>query len=168
MAAGEKIIGIDLGTTNSVVAVMEGGEAKVIPNPEGNRLTSSVVASAADCNGNGVEDGEDIRNASSEDCNVDAIPQNVVAINNNISKIDADAVSNASILRNIVVTLGQFLLHPDGARHSIHDTRELDQESVAGRLDDAATMLRYLGVDDLVTVRLLARNGALFIQPDEP
>ena len=44
MAQGEKIIGIDLGTTNSVVAVMEGSEAKVIPNPEGNRLTPSVVA----------------------------------------------------------------------------------------------------------------------------
>jgi len=44
MARGEKIIGIDLGTTNSVVAVMEGKEAKVIPNPEGNRLTPSVVA----------------------------------------------------------------------------------------------------------------------------
>ena len=44
MAQGEKIIGIDLGTTNSVVAVMEGKEAKVIPNPEGNRLTPSVVA----------------------------------------------------------------------------------------------------------------------------
>src|SRR4051812_17993876 len=44
MAAGEKIIGIDLGTTNSVVAVMEGREAKVIPNAEGNRLTPSVVA----------------------------------------------------------------------------------------------------------------------------
>ena len=42
--ASEKIIGIDLGTTNSVVAVMEGKEAKVIPNPEGNRLTPSVVA----------------------------------------------------------------------------------------------------------------------------
>jgi molecular chaperone DnaK len=39
-----KIIGIDLGTTNSVVAVMEGGEPKVIPNKEGNRLTASVVA----------------------------------------------------------------------------------------------------------------------------
>ena len=39
-----KIIGIDLGTTNSVVAVMEGGEAKVITNPEGSRLTPSVVA----------------------------------------------------------------------------------------------------------------------------
>ncbi len=44
MAQGEKIIGIDLGTTNSVVAVMEGSDPKVIPNPEGNRLTSSVVA----------------------------------------------------------------------------------------------------------------------------
>ena len=44
MASGEKIIGIDLGTTNSVVSVMEGKEAKVIPNPEGNRLTPSVVA----------------------------------------------------------------------------------------------------------------------------
>ncbi|RMG35302.1 MAG: molecular chaperone DnaK [Planctomycetota bacterium] len=41
---GEKIIGIDLGTTNSVVAVMEGGEAKVIPNQEGSRITPSVVA----------------------------------------------------------------------------------------------------------------------------
>ncbi len=38
-----KIIGIDLGTTNSVVAVMEGSEAKVIPNAEGNRTTPSVV-----------------------------------------------------------------------------------------------------------------------------
>ncbi len=44
MADAEKIIGIDLGTTYSAVAVMEGNEAKVIPNQEGNRLTPSVVA----------------------------------------------------------------------------------------------------------------------------
>lgn len=43
-ARGETIIGIDLGTTNSVVAIMEGGESKVIANLEGNRLTPSVVA----------------------------------------------------------------------------------------------------------------------------
>ncbi|NLC06120.1 MAG: molecular chaperone DnaK [Erysipelothrix sp.] len=39
-----KIIGIDLGTTNSAVAIIEAGEAKIIPNPEGNRTTPSVVS----------------------------------------------------------------------------------------------------------------------------
>src|SRR5437764_5133537 len=48
--AEEKIVGIDLGTTSAVVAVMEGNEVKVIANQEGNRLTPSVVAFAKDGN----------------------------------------------------------------------------------------------------------------------
>lgn len=44
MATKEKVIGIDLGTTNSCVAIMEGGEPTVIPNPDGGRTTPSVVA----------------------------------------------------------------------------------------------------------------------------
>ena len=43
-----KVIGIDLGTTNSCVAVMEGGEPRVVPNAEGGRTTPSVVAIAKD------------------------------------------------------------------------------------------------------------------------
>ena len=48
MATTNKIIGIDLGTTNSVVSIMEGGEAKVIPNADGSRTTPSVVAFKGD------------------------------------------------------------------------------------------------------------------------
>src|SRR5712671_832550 len=46
--AGKRVIGIDLGTTNSVVSVMEGGEPTVIVNQEGSRITPSVVAFTKD------------------------------------------------------------------------------------------------------------------------
>ena len=48
MAQGEKIIGIDLGTTNSVVAIMEGSEVTIIPNQEGERTTPSVIGFTRD------------------------------------------------------------------------------------------------------------------------
>ena len=46
--AGSKVLGIDLGTTNSCMAIMEGGEPIVIPNAEGGRTTPSIVAFTKD------------------------------------------------------------------------------------------------------------------------
>ena len=46
--AGSKVLGIDLGTTNSCMAIMEGGEPTVIPNAEGGRTTPSIVAFTKD------------------------------------------------------------------------------------------------------------------------
>ncbi|MDX1944068.1 MAG: Hsp70 family protein, partial [Pirellulaceae bacterium] len=48
MASGEKIIGIDLGTTNSVVAITDGEHARVLADPEGNRLVPSCVSFTPD------------------------------------------------------------------------------------------------------------------------
>ena len=53
-----KVIGIDLGTTNSCVAVMEGGEAVVIPNAEGNRTTRPLVGFQQERRAYGGPDGK--------------------------------------------------------------------------------------------------------------
>jgi molecular chaperone DnaK (HSP70) len=58
-----KAIGIDLGTTNSVVAVMEGGQPTVIINGEGNRLTDSVVGFAKSSGPPGAEARHDVVDA---------------------------------------------------------------------------------------------------------
>ena len=64
MAASGKVIGIDLGTTNSVVAVMEGGQPVVIPNEEGGRTTPSVVAF--------TDEGERLVGAIANEAGIDA------------------------------------------------------------------------------------------------
>lgn len=75
-----KIIGIDLGTTNSCVAVMDGTDAKVITNPEGNRTTPSVVA---------FKDGEKIVG--------DAAKRQVVTNKDTVSSIKRDMGSNKKV-----------------------------------------------------------------------
>ncbi|GAB3961178.1 hypothetical protein GCM10027614_83680 [Micromonospora vulcania] len=68
-----KIIGIDLGTTNPAVAVLEGGEAKIIPNPEGARTTPSVVGFK-----NGERQVGEVANVLQSLTQIQLVPLNVI------------------------------------------------------------------------------------------
>src|SRR5262249_39768632 len=69
---------------------------------------------------------------------VDAVAIEVVALDDHVAEIDADAQLDAVIRRNTRIPLGNRLLHRDCAAHRIDDAGKLDQEAVAGGLDDAA------------------------------
>jgi len=106
-----KIIGIDLGTTNSCVAVMEGGEAKVIANPEGARTTPSVVA---------FKDGE-IQVGEVAKRQVITNPDTVSSIKRHMGTSYKEQVNgksytpqeiSAMILQNLKKTAEEYLGHP--------------------------------------------------------
>src|SRR5260221_6324866 len=84
-----KIIGIDLGTTNSCVAIMEGGKPKVIENSEGARTTPSVVAYA--------EDGEILVGAPAKRQAVTNAKNTVYAVKRLIGRKFADAEEHQDI-----------------------------------------------------------------------
>ncbi len=72
---------------------------------------------------------------------------NVAVPDDYIPRVDADTKFDALLLRGRGVALGQAALHGNGARHGLNDARELDQDAVAGGLDDAALTLDDLRVD---------------------
>ena len=107
-----KIIGIDLGTTNSCVAVMEGGEPKVIPNPEGNRTTPSVVAFK-----NGERQvGEVAKRQSITNPNTILSIKRHMGTNYKTEEIEGKAYTpqeiSAIILQNLKATAEQYLGEP--------------------------------------------------------
>ena len=103
-----KIIGIDLGTTYSAVAVLEGGEAKIIPNPEGNRTTPSVVA----FKGDEIQVGEVAKRQAITN------PNTVISINRHMGtdyKVEVNGKKyspqeiSAMILQNLKATAESYL-----------------------------------------------------------
>jgi len=68
---------------------------------------------------------------------VDAVAIEIVALDDHVAEIDADAQLDAAVRPDSSVPLGHRLLHRDRAAHRVDDAGELDEEAVAGGLDDA-------------------------------
>ena len=99
---------------------------------------------------------------------VDAVAENVAAVDDDVADIDADAVFDALVVGDAGVARGHGTLQVDGAAHGIDDTGEFDQHAVAGGLDDAAAVLRDLGIDQLAPVRLHLRERAFLVGAHQP
>ena len=74
---------------------------------------------------------------------IDAVAENVVALDEHVAEIDADAIEDALVFGRLGVALGHHFLDRDRAFDRGDDGGELDQEPVAGRLDDAAAFARH-------------------------
>ena len=86
--------------------------------------------------------------------NVDAVAVDVALIDDDVADVDADAELDPAIFGNVGVALGHGALDFHRAAHGIDRARKFDQRAVTRRLDDAAAMLRNLGIDEFASVRL--------------
>ncbi len=78
---------------------------------------------------------------------IDAVSENVIAIENDVADIDADAEFDALVRRNLGVTLGHAALDIDRATDGVDHAHEFHEHSIARRLDDSAAMFGDLGID---------------------
>ena len=99
---------------------------------------------------------------------IDAVAIDVVAVDDDIADIDADAEIDAAAGRNARIPVGHALLPFDRAAHRVDDAGEFDQQTVAGRLDDAAAMLGDLGVAQFAPDCFEPGERAFLVDAHEP
>ena len=100
--------------------------------------------------------------------NIDAIAKDVAILDDDVTDIDADAQLDAVLGRRAGVAPGHFVLHFDGTAQCIHHAGELDQEPVAGGLDEAAAVLGEFRIEELAAQRFEAFESAAFVGADQP
>src|SRR5690606_20165038 len=91
---------------------------------------------------------------------VDSVAEHVIALDDDVTDIDSDAELDALLGRHVGIAPAHPVLDRDRALHGIDDARELDQDTIAGRLDDTAVELREPRVDRLDAMSLQGRQGA--------
>ena len=96
----------------------------------------------------GNADGAGTRQRFHARRDIDAVAENVGAVDDHVADIDADAEFDAALFRDAGVALGHDALDVEGAARGVNGTSELGQHAIAGRLDDAAAMFGDFGIDD--------------------
>ena len=99
---------------------------------------------------------------------VDAVAVDVVALDDHVAQVDADAELDAAVVLRGAVAVGHAGLDGDGAAHRLDGAGEIDQQAVAGALDDAAAVRRDMGFDELAEMRLEPAQRAFLVVPHQP
>ncbi len=99
---------------------------------------------------------------------IDPVAKDVAILDDNVAHVDADAQLDAVVGGHTGVAPGHLALHLDGAAQPIHHTAELDEQPVAGGLDDAALVLGDFRIEELAAQRLEAFEGAALVGADQP
>jgi hypothetical protein len=94
---------------------------------------------------------------------VDAVAEDVAVVDDDVADVDADAERDPALGRHAAVALLHAALYVHAAADGIDDARELDQEPVAHRLDDAPAVLGDLRIDQRAPVILEGREGAALV-----
>src|SRR5215831_6122602 len=99
---------------------------------------------------------------------IDAVAVDIALVENHVAEVDADAKLDAPFHRHVGVALCHCLLDLDGATHRIDDARKLDEQPVAGGLDDAAPVLLDLRIPQLAPDRLQPGERAFLVGTHQP
>jgi hypothetical protein len=98
---------------------------------------------------------------------IDAVAKDIAVLGDDVALVNADAELDPPFPRHRVIGFGHCRLHFGGASHRIDDAGELEKQTVAGGLDDAAVMTGDLGIDQLGTERLEPSQRAFLVGFDQ-
>ena len=99
---------------------------------------------------------------------VHPVAEDVAIVEDHVAEVDAYSIADAARLRHLGLAVGHRGLDRDGAFDGVDHARELDQQAIAGGLDDMAVVVGDLRVDQLATMRLLAHDRVLFVEFHKP
>ena len=99
---------------------------------------------------------------------VDAVAVDVLAFDDDVAQVDADAELDARLVGRAAVAVGHAGLDGDGAAHRLDGAGEIDQQAVAGALDDAAAVGGDMRLDQLAEVALQALQRAFLVAAHQP